>query len=112
MNKTIALAEYNKRADTVLNAKELDLFEGMKSFPPEKISEAFSLLSDRKLNLKDVKLLILILDLVEALTPPAMLIRDPGTSSPFNWPVRNPVQPYRQTYDNGTIMCRAPEGAH
>ena len=104
MNKTIALVEFNKRASVQLNAKEFDLIEGMKSFDEEKVLNAFIALTGREIGQEDIKLAILIIELSAALTPPAMLIRDPnlGGSSSIPWP-RSP-QPYTQRYGDG-IMC-------
>lgn len=105
MNKTIALVEFNKRASVQLDAKEFDLIEGMKSFDEEKVLNAFIALTGREITADDVKLAILIIDLSAALTPPAVLIRDPqlGGSPSLPWP-RSPIQPYTQRYGDG-IMC-------
>ena len=102
MNKTIALVEFNKRASVQLNASEFDLIEGMKSFDEEKVLNAFIALTGREITADDVKLAILILDLSAALTPPAVLIRDPqlGGSPSIPWP----RSPYTQRYGDG-IMC-------
>lgn len=97
----IALKEYNKRASVQLNSEEVTLIEGMKSFSPAKISEAFSMLVGRKIPLKDVELLILIIDLTAALTPPMQIVRTGGEGSPFNWP----SAPYRSTFGGGDVMC-------
>lgn len=102
MSKTISLREYNKRASVTLNAKELDLIEGMKSFGEEKVVGAFTALTGRDISEDDVKLAILILELSEALTPPVMTVRDPLVGSPSIWP-RTPSQPY--TLGAGDILC-------
>lgn len=113
MNKTIALREFNKRASVTLDAKEFDLIEGMKSFDKEKVLGAFIALTSREITVADVELAILIIELSEALTPPATLIRDPGLGgSPFNWPVRTneTILPYRQTYGGGDVTCSGGRG--
>lgn len=106
MNKTIALNEFNKRASATLNAAEFDLIEGMKSFDEEKVLNAFIALTGREITADDIKLAILILDLSKALTPPAVLIREPGLGgSPSIWPRSNETLPYRQTYGGGDVIC-------
>lgn len=109
MNKTIALVEFNKRASVQLNAAEFDLIEGMKSFDEEKVLNAFIALTGREITADDIKLAILILDLSAALTPPAVLIREPqlGGSPGLPWSGRTPIQPYTQRWDD-KIIC----GAH
>ena len=106
MNKTIALKEFNKRASVQLDAKEFDLIEGMKSFDEEKVMNAFIALTGREIGQEDIKLAILIIELSAALTPPAMLIRDPqlGGSPSLPWPNRSPVTPYTQRWDD-KVMC-------
>ena len=114
MNKTIALVEFNKRASVKLDAKEFDLIEGMKSFDEEKVLNAFIALTGREIGQEDIKLAILIIELSAALTPPAMLIRDPnlGGSPSIPWPPLNERQiPYRQTFGGGEVMCTN-QGAH
>ena len=113
MNKTIALREFNKRASVKLDSKEFDLIEGMKSFDKEKVMNAFIALTGREISVEDIKLAILIIELSEALTPPAVLIRDPqlGGSPSLPWP-RSPIQPYTQRFGDGQIICKAPVGAH
>jgi hypothetical protein len=111
MNKTIALREFNKRASVKLDAAEFDLIEGMKSFDKEKVLGAFIALTSREITVADIELAILIIELSEALTPPATLIRDPRIGgSPSIWPVMTNPAPYRQTFGDG-IVCRTP-GAH
>lgn len=102
MNKTIALREFNKRASVKLDSKEFDLIEGMKLFSEEKIHGAFIALTGREISVEDIKLAILIIELSVALTPPAMLIRDPnlGGSPSIPWP----RSPYTQRFGDG-IMC-------
>lgn len=115
MNKTIALREFNKRASVKLDSKEFDLIEGMKSFDKEKVMNAFIALTGREIEQGDIELALLIIELSEALTLPATLIRDPGLGgSPFNWPVRTneTTLPYRQTYGGGDVMCNSKVGAH
>lgn len=114
MNKTIALRELNKRASVQLNAAEFDLIEGMKSFDEEKVLNAFIALTGREITADDIKLAILILDLSAALTPPAVLIREPqlGGSPSLPWPTRinETTLPYRQTYGGGDVMCGGGRG--
>lgn len=110
MNKTIALAQYNKRANVKLVAKELELIEGMKGYSDEKVLNAFIALTGREIGQEDIKLAILIIELSEALTPPVLTIRDPqlGGSPSLPWPNRSPITPYTQRWGDNHILC----GAH
>lgn len=105
MNKTIALKEYNKRGETPLDMTEFDLIEGMKSYSSDKISGAFASLTGRELGLKDVELLILIIELSAVLTPPVQIIR----GEDFKWPPLGtpPHHPYRSTFGSSEILCKA-----
>lgn len=102
MSKTLALSEYNKRASQSLTLKELEVIEGMRSFPKEKIAAAFSTLCNKDVGLKDVELLLLILSLIDAMTPQLTLNKIlPGNSSPV-WP-RHPYVvgdgPFRSSFN-------------
>jgi len=103
MNKTVALKEFNKRASVTLNEKEFDLIEDMMAFDKEKVMNAFIALTGREVTVADIDLAILIIELSKALTPPAMLIRDPqlGGSPSLPWP----SSPYRTTFGGGDVMC-------
>lgn len=95
MNKNVVLAQFNKRVKAELTGSELDLIVGMKDYSPEKICSAFSLLSGKDLGLKDVELLLLIIDLAKALEintriTPRIDPFSPGSSSP-GWPYSDKV---------------------
>lgn len=95
MNRHAVIQQFNKRSNLVINAKELELIDSMKSFSPEKICSAFSTLTGRDMGLKDLELLLLIVELAEALTPMPMLTPrtdpfTPGRSGP-GWPYQNTV---------------------
>lgn len=102
MNKHVVLVQFNKRSKVKLINQDLDLIAGMKSYNPEKICSAFSMLSGKDLGLKDLELLLLIIDLAEALEPPVIrTVPDPfGPTTP-----RTPGWPY----DN-RIMCDSKTG--
>lgn len=91
MNKNVVLVQFNKRTKAGLIGSELDLIVGMKGYNPEKICSAFSLLSGKDLGLKDLELLLLIIDLEEALRPPSLNIPvvnpwGPGGTGTPRWP--------------------------
>jgi hypothetical protein len=100
MNKHAVIQQFNKRSNLVINAKELELIDSMKGFSSEKICSAFSTLTGRDMGLKDLELLLLIIELAEALTPMPMIRQvdpfNPGTGTP-RWP------------SPGTIMCSSDE---
>lgn len=94
MNKNVVLVQFNKRVKPGITGSELDLIVGMKDYSPEKICSAFSMLSGKDLGLKDVELLLLIIDLAKALEVNPVIPRSdpfgPGRSSP-GWPYPNTV---------------------
>jgi len=78
MNNAVVLAQFNKRSVVQLSNADLNVIVSMKSFSPEKICSAFSVLTGKDLGLKDLDLLVMIMDIAEALTP----MQIPGITGP------------------------------